>query len=172
MSQEITQSNVQTTNGVYSNTQNNGGFGSYTRHPENRYMDSWLERYVGNRDRNYECNSIACPTEKPEHAAEYITDKIVHEFFSEDRGIHPGELYDHVTQNYRPEIEYIALLNEHKRKRPTGHAGSSLSALILDIADELGLWLSPKTRAKHEGRSVHIPECHRERELGDVCPRC
>ena len=128
---------------------------------------SWLERYVGPPN---EHRSIAAPVQTPEHAHQYIVDHIVHEFHKEDRGIDPYALHDHIRGRYPNEIAIIAAHNEHRRKPPTGVAGSLLSRLILAISDELGLDLSPTTSAKHEGRAVLSSSC-KPGVYGRNCPK-
>ena len=117
---------------------------------------SWLERYCGSPS---ECESMACPSQTHERSHDYIIDTIVHTIFSEDRSINPYELHRHIKDNHPVEVATISDLNDHRRKPPTGKAGSVLSRLILVVAQELGLSLSPATEAKHQGRAIYNSDC-------------
>jgi hypothetical protein len=117
---------------------------------------SWLERYCGPTT---ECTSQACPSQTHERSHDYIIDNVVHSIFSEDRSIDPYELHRHVKENHPVEVAAISELNGRMRKPPTGKAGSILSRLILVVADELGLSLSPTTEARHQGRAIYNTDC-------------
>jgi hypothetical protein len=130
-------------------------------------MSSWLERFVGAPN---QYSSPAAPVQHPDAAHQYIVDHIVHQFHSENRTIDPYDLHDHIHQHYPSEIATIAAHNEHKRRPPTGMAGSMLSRLILHISEALGLELSPRTSAMHEGKAILSSEC-KPGAYGRNCPK-
>jgi len=128
---------------------------------------SWMERYTGIPTAHA---SAAAPVQPAAHAHEYITNHVVHEFYKENKNIDPDALHEHIMTNYPSEIATIAAHNNHQRKPPTGIAGSLLSRLVLVLHLHLGLELSHRTAAKHEGRAILSSTC-KPGVYGSNCPK-
>lgn len=120
-----------------------------------------MDRVCGSR--NCGCENEACPTLGDEEAREYIINIVVHIFVSEDRRLHPHRhlIRRVLEEEHNPHIDEIVALNGRKRRPPSGRAQQELSRLILTVHVRNNLYLSPVTRAIHEGHAVYCPEVHR-----------
>lgn len=135
--------------------------------------DTWIDRYCSGsgHSKRFGCESGVCPPESPLVAIDYIIDLIIHEFISINHSIDAMFLHHHVRKHYHHDIEEIARMNHHRRVPPSGTAKRHLSRVILRMHHEMGLPLSHRQYAEHQGSAVYDAECHRS-PFGLSCPTC
>lgn len=108
---------------------------------------------------------------QPKRTAEnFIINKIVHEFVAEGR-LKPhmsASLHKRIAMDYMKEVERIARLNKYKQRSLHGKPLSEYSHLVLKIARNHELYLSPSARARYEAQTLYVPETHVSTSLHHV----
>lgn len=108
-------------------------------------------------------NHSPFPSQPTDVAEQFVISKIVNEFTAEGR-LGPSkaaQLRARIEKDYMHQIAWIARNNGYKRKPLHGEPLSKYSALILQIADNHGLYLSPSARARYQAQMYYVPKVWR-----------